>query len=185
MTEPIVPIPEKFKLSQERDTLVISWQWNKLIGVILLVFSTFWFGILSVFYSQAFGPNGELGMLAVTSLHSAVGLGLIYYSICNFVNTTEVKVNRQQIQIRSFPLPFFFPRDKTVQSSELKQLFTKRIVRRTKNGTRVSFEVFAVTQTGHEKRILNGLENKQQALFIEKTIEKVLHIEDAPVHGGV
>ena len=71
-------------------------------------------------------------------------------------------------------------------STDLEQLYSKEHVSRTnKGGVRYSYEVHALTRSGNHVKILGGLSDTEQALFIEQEIEKNLRIEDTPVRGEI
>ena len=56
---------------------------------------------------------------------------------------------------------------------------------KTGNGSDVVYDVRAVLKTGKDITVVGGFNSHQQALFIERTAEHSLRIEDTPVPGEV
>jgi hypothetical protein len=52
-----------------------------------------------------------------------------------------------------------------------------------KNSTSTTYEVYAILQDGARQKLLSGLHEIEQALYIEQEIERFLEIEDRPVRG--
>jgi hypothetical protein len=116
-------------------------------------------------------------------LHVAVGIGLTYYVIAGYLNKTYVRVDISNIVIKHAPLPFFG--NKTLNSSGIKQLYTKEKVSHSRHGSSVSYEVHVITHDRKNVKLLSGLESSEQALFIEQKIERFLKIEDKAVKGEI
>lgn len=63
-----------------------------------------WFGI-------AF-TSGALSMAAFGTIHLAVGVGLTYFLICGFMNSTHIGISFREISVSHEPLPW--PGRKTI-----------------------------------------------------------------------
>ena len=98
-----------------------------------------------------------------------------------FLNRTTVEVERGSFKIASGPIPWWG--GKTLDASRLRQLYVKKVPHRTKHGYVDRYEVHAVMVDDTHQAILEGLDNQQQARFLEQEIERCLAIEDTPVAG--
>jgi hypothetical protein len=111
-----------------------------------------------------------------------VGVGLIYVCLACILNTTTIRADSGQLTIRHHPLPW--PGGRTnLDTHNIKQLYVKRHVSHSKNGTRTTYQLHAITQEGRRKKLLTGLNDEDQALYLEQEIETHLGIENTPVQG--
>jgi hypothetical protein len=116
-------------------------------------------------------------------VHVAVGMGLTYYVLTGYFNKTRIDVDLNAITIRHEPLPFWG--NKKVSSKKIVQLYCKKDdALGARNGYR-AFAVHAITSERRNIKLLSGLDNSEQALFIEQEIEKFLNIEDKRVKGEI
>ena len=148
----------------------------------LFLFGAFWNGILSIFVLVAIG-SGIYEMLLGLSLHILVGLG-IFYSIMSYVlNTTSISLMRDRLQIRTFPLPVFGFRNRTVNSDEIQQLYVTRYVSSKTNGQpNYAFALYAIIKGGEKLKLVSGM-NKETQLYLEAAMEEFLGIKDQPGLG--
>lgn len=83
----------------------------------LLFFCIAWDAFLFFWYSMAlFGPmNGDDGFQWIAVIfpvcHVAVGVGLTYYVLAGFLNTTKILVDQDTLYIRHRPIPWIGNRD--------------------------------------------------------------------------
>jgi hypothetical protein len=77
------------------------------------------------------------------------------------------------------------PGNKQFKADLLQQLYTKRHVSHSKNGTSINYELRVTTTDGRDEKLMGGFNKQEQALFIEQEIEKFLGIEDRPIRGEV
>ena len=122
-------------------------------------------------------------MILFPLIHVGIGVGLTYYVICSVVNTTTILVSRGVLSLTHGPL--WWPGGSLeIPTSEVDQLYCTRHVHRHKNSRSVTFTVNVLQRDQISAKLLSGL-NKQQALYIEQTIEDHLKIEDVPVDGEI
>ena len=179
-----IGLPDRFTLEREATGgLLITRRWFSPVFIFLAFFTVFWNGFMVVWFTIAIS-QGETLMALFGSIHGAVGIGLVYFTLAGFVNRTEIRVDYRALTVRHRPLPVFSNRD--IPASDLKQLYSKERIRtRSKGGNHHSFEVHALTHSGRNIRLLSGLPNSEQALFVEQELEKYLRIEDRPVKGEI
>jgi hypothetical protein len=142
-----------------------------------------WDGFLIFWYSMAFTQNADLMMLIFPVLHVAVGFSLTYYTLAGIYNRTFISVGRGTVSIEHRPIPWFGNR--TLQASEISQLYTEQITTRGKNGPRVSYQLSVVSQENKKIKLLTGLDTPDAARYIERQVEDWLGIRDRRVEGEI
>lgn len=85
--------------------------------------------------------------------------------------------------IRHGPIPAWGNRK--INPAEIKQVYSREKVSHGKHGPNYSYEMHAATRSGKDIKLLAGLENKEQALYIEQEIERYQRIKDEPVAGEI
>jgi hypothetical protein len=130
---------------------------------------------------MAFTQNADLIMLVFPVLHVAIGVSLTYYTLAGFYNRTFISVGRGSLRIEHRPIPWFGNR--TLQASEIAQLYTEQITTSGKNGPRISYQLNAVSQENRKIKLLTGMDSPDSARFIERQVEDWLGIRDRRVEG--
>lgn len=176
-----VPMPAKFRVERSGSDFVIFWDWKSPAMWFLVIFCIFWDGFLLFWYSIAFGTDSPLIMKLFPLIHVAVGLGLTYFAVCMFVNRTFVGVSGGRLTVTHTPLPW--PGNRAMPAGEIEQLYCFERVSHGKNGTSVTYEVNAVQRGGTKVKLVGGLQEPEQALFLEQEIERALGIADRRVPG--
>lgn len=179
-----VPIPEKIELLESRGDLIIRRTWRGAHLWFLVLFCIIWDSFLVFWYMKAFGdPEAPLMMKVFPIVHVAVGVGLTYYVIAGFLNKTDITISALKIGVRSYPVKWFG--NKEVRVDDIEQLYTTEKVTRNNNTTSVSYTVNVLTKMGKKVKLVSGLDEKEQGIFIEKKIEEILGIKDEKVAGEV
>jgi len=159
----------------------ISWrQTTKGLGFFIF-FALFWNGILSIFVITAL-VTGAYEMLLFTSIHSLIGMGLVYYILSILLNKTYVLASKREISIEHRPLRLPFYRNQNISSRDVDQLFIQKYVSSKTNGRpNHAFSVLARMKTGSDVTLVKGLRQPEQATFVEQQIEIFLLIEDRAI----
>jgi hypothetical protein len=180
-----VPMPDLFKISRGGGSLEIRWRRFQAQTIFLLLFAAFWNGFLLVWYggvlSDGLPENDGFMMLIFPLGHVAAGIFVTYVGLVGLLNTTTVHVDGVSLTVSHRPLPAW-PRA-NLRSHDIEQLYASRKVIRGKNGTKVTFEVMAVTRNHSAVKLLNNLSSLEQALWVEQEIETLLRIRDRAVDG--
>ncbi|MDX2097614.1 MAG: hypothetical protein SFW36_07540 [Leptolyngbyaceae cyanobacterium bins.59] len=181
--KPQVDRPASMSVDHRGSDLIIVRKWFTPVFFFLLFFALFWNGITWTIVS-AILLSRQWPMLLFLSLHICVGLGILYAALTNLLNSTEIRVDRQQIRIVHGPLPVLG--NCTIPVHEINQIYCKQKISHTRNGVSITYEVYALTN-GKEgqkrKALVTGLPNPEDALFLEQEIEKFLRIDDRPIAG--
>lgn len=159
--------------------MVISWRQSN--SSFMTLFTILWNTFLIPFVYIAF-TSGDIRVLLGISIHLIIGLGLLYNMIANFINTTEVNVDRQRLLIEHQPLHFPFYKEHHVPTSDIRQVFIKKYVASKTNGMpNFAFSVNVELDSKRTIQLVRGLKHPDQAMYIEQQVERFLEIEDRPV----
>ncbi len=184
-----VVLPRSMDLDGGRDELRITRRWFGPHVIFLAFFCLFWDGFLVFWYAMALagpGPEVDAGgpplmVLIFPLLHVGVGVALTYYVVAAFLNRTVVRVDSDTLSITHGPVPW--PGSKTLPAHSVKQLYCKSKVRSGKNGPQCSYRVELLRTDGGRDVLVKGLEDEEEALYIEQQLERHLRIEDEAVPG--
>ena len=172
--------PEKIKLNYQGTYIEIVRKWFSWKIVLLTIFAVFWDSCLFQIYKNL-KPHTDTIAFFFPFLHVAVGFVISYQAIAGWFNSTHIKVGHDYITVRHRPFPYIG--NKTINASDIKQLYSKEKVSRNEDNTSITYEVHAITHSGKNVKVVRGLDASEQALFIEQEIEKYLGIKDSPVKG--
>jgi len=181
---PEVPLPAKFTISRSSMGLEVLWRWWSPRYIFLALFCLAWDSFLAVWYLGVFtrGLGPETLLSAVFPLiHVAAGVGITYSTAAGFLNRTRLGVQSGVLSIRHGPLPWGGNQD--ISTAQLDQLYCKRCMRQNKGSTTVTFELHAVLGDGRQRKLISGLEDATQALWLEQELERYLEIEDRRIGG--
>jgi hypothetical protein len=180
---PPVPLPEKFNVAREGSSMTIEWRWFSAKYIFTAFFCLAWDSFLFFWYATAL-KTGNLPMMLFPGAHLAIGVGLTYWTLAGFFNRTRVEATRACLRIRHFPLPWFGNCELATQVVE--QLFTKEKIGKSNTGPSVSYEVHAILRPdSRRQKLLGGMDDVGQALWIEQSLESYIGIADEPVAGEV
>ena len=186
---PEVPMPGGITVDQWGPQLKIVRRWFSPVIIFLIFFCIAWDSFLVFWYAMAFSDlnGGGMGwmMIIFPVAHVAVGVGLTYFTIAGILNKTKLSVDVGQLTVRHGPLPW--PGNRTLTTDELDQLYCTEHISRSGNSTSssTSYRVNVATRDGKKIKLLSGLSDADQALYIEQKIEEHLGIEDRPVGGEI
>lgn len=182
--EEIFVIPKGIEVLKMFSELEIKMDWRHTASKFMMFFTLVWNGILFPM-ALVIILSGELSMLLFMSIHLAVGLGFLYWSLAALFNTTYITVDSNYINIQHRPFQLFF-KEYQLETKEVDQLYVKKYSNGSTNGTpNYVYGVMAIMKSKEEIKIIKGLNKPQQALYIEQEIEKFAEIKDRPVAGEV
>lgn len=179
-SRPEVALPRGFEVKNVDNAWQISWRWFRWMHLGLAVWCVLWDGFLIVWYALAFG-SGMWPMALFATLHAIVGVATTYYTLAGFLNRTIVKIGNDQLEIWHHPLPW--RGEKRFQTSEVEQFYCKENLSRSSDGTSRNYEVYVIFRHNLREKLVTGLNEPEQALYIEQELERFLYIQDAPVPG--
>lgn len=177
-----VPLPPRFKVEEEPGVLRLSWRWFTMQTLLLLLFCIAWDSFLTFWYGIALTAKNTPWIMVVFPIgHLAVGVGLTYSTIASLFNRSIVEVGLDTLRVRHGPIPW--RGNVSLSAEDVVQVFCEESSSRTRSGVSVRYSVNAVLHGNRTVRLLSGLEDRQQALYIEQAIERRLRIPDAVVPG--
>lgn len=173
--------PRGITVTKEGGELKIKRRWMRTTGLLVVVV-----GSAMIFFTlTGVGARYE-GLLDEFTILSLIQLAFIlvvfYFGLTELVNTTTITVGQGTLDFRHRPLPWIG--NHRVVAGDLKQLYCKERTHRTRNGERYTYEVHAQLEAGGDIKLLAGLPDGQQAVFIEGEIEEYLGIKDEHVYGA-
>jgi hypothetical protein len=187
-----VPLPRRFMVHETttppraggyRDNalptraLRIWWRWYTPQALFMVLFCLFWNGFLLFWYTGGTPTGFKIFALG----HVAVGVFLTYTTAAKLFNRTTIVVDADALRIEHAPLPWrgagVYP------ARELAQLYCRRDEHRGKNGVTIDYSVHALCKDGSARKLISGLPEPEEALFLEHKIERALELRDTPVAG--
>jgi hypothetical protein len=179
-----VPMPPGITVDDFGPGLTVIRRWFSPVFIFLLVFCIAWDTFLLFWYRMAFESEAPLLFKVFPIGHLAVGVGLTYFTLAGFLNRTTLQVESGVVAVRHGPVPWFGNR--TFATSDLKQLYcTERFSYHGPHHHRLrtTYQVNAILNTGKKFKVLSGLTDPDQALFVEQAVEDRLGIENRRVRG--
>lgn len=176
-----VGLPAKMKLVPDGMGLIITRRWFGWQTIFLTVFAIFWDSFLVFWYAIVAKEGAGLVFVLFPIFHVIAGVVITYLALAGWLNTTRVSINFEKITVISGPLPFL--NNRAVESSAIRQLYSKERITRSRNGTTSHYDVHAILADERNIKLAGGLESSEQAVFLEQEIEKYLGIKDVPVKG--
>jgi hypothetical protein len=175
-----VPIPERFDVELQHDTLRVRWRWFRpKEHMFLLFFVLVWDGALAaMFVTTYLGGKFEWGML-LAAAHVAVGVGLTYSLLAGLFNRTTVSASAGRLTIKHAPIPWRGNRELT--RSQLRQLYVVENVTESDGSKTRKYDLCAVRDDDRQVKLVKGLEDLAQARYLEHAFELHLDIDNHPV----
>lgn len=181
-----VAMPARFSWESSAGRLLIRWKWFSPMTLLWLGGAVIWFAVLGTVLTTVLTPDGialnsaGLPQILVALGFLAFGAMTIYLSACGVLNTTTIAAVQGSLHIQHAPLPW--PGGGTVDG--IKQLYSVERDHKPKTDRRTySYQLWAITTGGRERRLIGMLEDAGQALWLEQTLEEHLGIRDRPVGG--
>ncbi len=170
MTVPSRTIPEGLDLITASHGIVIRKVWRSWKLIPLAFFAVVWDSFLVFWYTQAFTKsNPPLLMVLFPIGHVAVGLGLTYYLVAAFMNTTDVTISPGGVQIKTGPAPWIGNKD--VRLEDIRDIVVRE--RSANRGNRI-YDVMYADASRKERKLLAWISQADQAEFIAETIRETL-----------
>ena len=175
-----VPLPKGLIVDEQEDRLTLTRKWFSPKFIFITFFALLWNAFMVGWFTISISM-GQWEMAAFGSIHACVGLWLIYYVLAGFLNRTTISIDSSALIIRHKPIPY--PGNREIPSEQINQLFSKEKISQGKNSTSIAYELHAILRGQEKLKLLSGLDDADQALYLEQEIEKYLGIEDRVVRG--
>ncbi|HIH44812.1 MAG TPA: hypothetical protein HA257_07015 [Candidatus Methanoperedenaceae archaeon] len=173
-----ITLPDGVSIRKDILGMMITRRWFRRSILFLTLFTLFWDGVvLSIYWSSI--VSGQYNTAMSGSLHAIIGIFLTYYVLTGYFNKTYISVNPQSISIRNGPIPALG--NKSIGARDVRQLYSKENIQSSRRGISYTYDLYAINSQGKHAKLLSGLENAEQVLYIEQQMESFLHIKDEPV----
>ena len=174
----------KLKIRESGHSLSIEYKWMSPRAYFLVFFCLIWDGFLVFWYGIAFTTDGDLMMKLFPLIHVAVGVGLTYYTICLFINKTNIEVDHSHVSIVHSPLPWW-KGNKEIAAKDIEQLYVKEKVSSSDNGSKTHYyTIRSKMKNGKDETLIGSIGMESfEAVQIEQKIESFLRIPDYAVQG--
>ncbi|MGK0391094.1 MAG: hypothetical protein ACI94Y_003855 [Maribacter sp.] len=180
----IFVIPKGIEVLKMFSELEIKIDWRHTASKFLMFFTLVWNGILFPM-ALVIIISGETEVLLFMSIHLAIGLGFLYWSLAALFNTSYITVDSHYINIQHRPFQLFF-KEHQLETNDIEQLYVKKYSNGSTNGNpNYVYSVVAIMKSKEEIKIIKGVNKPQQALYIEQEIEKFANIKDKPIAGEI
>lgn len=150
-------------------------RWFTPAAIFLLVFTVIWDGFLLFWYGAAFATGAPLAMILFPLLHVAAGVGMTWFTLASFVNTTTLVAGPNGITVRHGPVPW--PGSRDIPRGQASQLYC-RMHRGSKGGR--TYDLWIATADGRRSKLLGFGAEREHCLWFEQEIEASLGIRDRP-----
>lgn len=175
------PLPKNIELITEYDAIAIRRRWKNVAAYALIFFSLIWNGFMYGWMYLAIS-KGAWTMAAFGTIHVAVGIFLIYFTIATFLNKTDIRIDAYNLAVKHYPLPW--RGQLKIPVEDIQQVYCKeKITKNNNNSTSVTYELHCIDRSNRSKKLISGLNDSSQARFFETEIEKILGIKDEQVRG--
>lgn len=174
-----VSLPDKFKLRQGAGSLEVTWPVGGIFQGLVL-------SIIAGAFAYV-GVTSELWFLLIVSV------GLFYFAALQAFNQHRIRVDKARLEVTQGPLPK--PGSQKLNATDVVQLYATEHQTNTKSdrhgkrgvnhsaNSRKHYRLFAKTRNNGSVKILSGLGDPLQALWLEQEIERLLGIVDEHVTG--
>lgn len=182
--KPYIVIPRGIEAYHTFNSMEIDINWRRSSNLGFMTFFTLFWNFIVTIFVISFIVSGDFNMFWAIGAHLLVGIGLMYWTIANFINHTTIFVRKGSIDTEYGPLPIPFKKRNHIPINDLQQLYVERYVYATSNGRPVyAFRIMAKMKSGTKNVLLKGLKSLEHAQYIEQEIEHFLGIEDEAVRG--
>ncbi len=174
--------PTRMTVDEWAGSLVVRWRWFGAQHIALTIFCIAWDSFLIFWYTMAFTRDAPWIMIVFPVAHLAVGLGLTYYVLCGFLNSSTVQVSSSEISVRHQPLPW--PGNRRLNVDEVRELFadTKRNAHRDDDGyrrTSITHCVSAILRDGTKINLVGNLRDGDEAQYLSRLLQQRLRLGSA------
>jgi hypothetical protein len=182
-----IALPKNLVVAEGMQSLDIVRKWARGPAFFFLFFSGFWNSIVLVFVVAAAsgmmkdGGDGFGWFIWVfLTPFILIGLGTGYAALALLLNKTKISVEGTELKVSHGPMRW--PGAKTLDAAQVAQLYCAEYVAYKQNNSPVyRMKVHAMMLDGSRVDLISGIEEVNQALYLEQILEKHLGIEDRPV----
>ncbi len=175
--EQLIPVPKNFIITENFGELQIEFKWNRVMGIVFIVFALIWNVILIYMMS-----NMPAEIWYFSLIHAGVGLFIFYLGVSNLINKTLITCTNETLKLKSGPIPNF--NNKTIAKENVLQLYFTEVITRGKNGsTSITYRLKMMDKNNRSLKLIKTLPDAESARYIETKLEKFFKIKNMAVTG--
>ncbi|MCC7014909.1 MAG: hypothetical protein IT454_20270 [Planctomycetes bacterium] len=179
------PLPREIELARDERGPVLRWRWFQPLFWVLAAVGVMWNGALLLWFVGIDGSRAPHGLMySLLALFGAAGLALSYLALAGLVNSSSIRVQRGELEVRHAPLPWFGTA--RMATSEIASFDVRRRESRdSRTGRRTAFhELWLTTTAGRSRRLLQHGQSEAHMRWIARWIEGELAARGAPPSEG-
>lgn len=177
-----LPLPAGLTVEDFVNTLTLTVKWGRGVAAFFVIFALIWDGVLVTAFSVVATQKDANIPLPMFFIFPPVGLAFTYVALALLLDRTTIRVADGRLTVRQGPIPW--PGNREVDTASLDQLFCMEYVAYLQNNVpQYRYAVHAIPKEGEKFRLIKGLKEPEQAIYLEGLLEKHLGIQDRPVRG--
>ena len=178
-----ITLPKGFELNYFDEYMQITRVWHGVQTYFLLLFALIFNGVwIGNGFVEILFSERELLPKLFSLVFVFLGLGLLYFTVATWLNKTQIYVSKNSIEVKHQPVPWLG--SKKIKAGTIEQLFVEEKYKGSSNNNpRYTYNVLGLTSENMQLKLIAGLEFRDHARFIEKTIEDYLRIKDVKIEG--
>ena len=187
--------PKSIKVKHFNDHIMIITKWFYSYTWILILFTLVWccitYGLYFVYQEIA----KDIFLFIMFILFFIISLYLLYYTFAMCINRAYIFANNESITVYHKPIPCpWYLQNTEIKAEKLERLYSKlyytQVLMDNRNNNRENeikeflpcFQVYAKVDNGTRSKLV-VVGKKEEALFIQKTLEDYFNIENEPQEG--
>jgi|GEM_PF-5752228 len=176
----LVPVPENMSININESRFVLTYKWKSVMGIVLIIFGSFFFLFSNIWtLIAAAAGGGGFSLFGVAFIFFS--LLLLYMGIAFRVNKTVIRIEEGNMSISFTPL--YWPGKKSVNISEILQLFVQKKEYQNKGNTSYLYNVVALQKGNRSLKLVSMIQEPEIAKCIEQQIERYLRLKDLSIAG--
>ena len=138
-------VPENMQFYQHESYIEIVRARLTSRTLLIMVIAIGWNGVLVNQYFNVHENTPSIEKLFLLPVF-AVGVGLAYYAVVEWLNKIHIYASDKKIAIKHKPVPWFG--NKEIPVSDIKQLYAKEEIDDSGEGKSVTYEIHVITRSG-------------------------------------
>lgn len=180
------PIPKRFVVEEGSGRLLIIYRWalDFRAIVVLMFVSIFPFTLIGLMLRPSVWNSRKLeeetipvwGMMVSLLPALVLGIAIVWSILALILNKTTIQLEGRRLKIQHRPIPWLWNRD--VDTTSFDQLYCVE-------GDSRRYDLMARCKDGTRLKLVKNLGEVEQALALERLLEKHLGIADRPIRGEI
>lgn len=173
-------LPRTFRVQETPDGYMIAFHTRSSFAGFMGCFAILWSLPTVPLFVLAWSLNNMIAALSLLPF-AGIGVFLLYWAATMLVNTTRITISWDAIRVRQMPIPTLNNRD--YDRLDIDQLYCKRQTVYVNGIPQHQYQVRFKFQDGTDHALVSDVPTYEQALFLERQIERYLKIKDEFVEG--